>query len=209
MVSKEEQPSKINALDEELEHHYKPIMLIDNSLTRQLVSFQANKQKPLYRSYKYKEAFSADLVAYLLRTYQVRKGRLLDPFAGIGTTLFAGSKLGYSADGIELLPIGQHVITAHKYLLHHITGEAISILKRWRDEKPWQHPTEIRTINTLKITKGAYSQETEECIGKYLARSEHERPEVNDILLFTLLCILESSGFNSSAFFRLFTDSAF
>ena len=149
MVSKEEHLSKINVLDEELEHHYKPVMLIDNSLTRQLVSFQANKQKPLYRSYKYKEAFSADLVAYLLRTYQVQKGKLLDPFAGIGTTLFTGSKRGYSADGIELLPIGQHVITAHQYLLHHISDEELSILKRWRDEKPWQHSQELRTINTL------------------------------------------------------------
>ncbi len=74
MVSKEEHLTKINALDEELENHYEPVMLIDNSLTRQLVSFQANKQRPLYRSYKYKEAFSADLVAYLLRTYQVQKG---------------------------------------------------------------------------------------------------------------------------------------
>jgi tRNA G10 N-methylase Trm11 len=120
MISKEEHLSKINALDEELEHHYKSVMVIDNSLTRQLVSFQANKQKPLYRSYKYKEAFSADLVAYLLRMYQVQKGKLLDPFAGIGTTLFTGSKLGYSATGIELLPIGQYVTTAHKYLLHHI-----------------------------------------------------------------------------------------
>jgi hypothetical protein len=32
MVSKEEHLSKINILDEELEHHYKPVMLIDNSL---------------------------------------------------------------------------------------------------------------------------------------------------------------------------------
>lgn len=80
-------------------------------------------------------------------------------------------------------------------MLHHITDKALSILKRWRDEKPWQHSTETRTINTLRITKGAYSQETEEHIGQYLATSEHERHDVNYILLFTLLCVLESISY--------------
>ncbi len=171
MKSQEEHLSFINTLDGELEHHYTSAMVIDNALTRQLVSFQANKHKPLYRWYKYKEAFSADLVAYLLRIYQIQKGKLLDPFAGIGTTLFAGSKLGYSTDGIELLPIGQHVISSHTYLLHSTTQHDIAILKKWRDEKPWQKSDEIRSIQTLRITKGAYPHDTEREIGQYLATS--------------------------------------
>ena len=195
MESKEEYLSKIADLDQELESHYAPVMLVDNSLTRQLVSFQANKQKPLYRAYKYKEAFSADLVAYLLRSYQVKNGKLLDPFAGIGTTLFTGSKFGYSADGIELLPIGQRVITAHNFLLHHITDKDLSILKKWRDEKPWQHTDEIQPVYSLRITKGAYPSDTEEEIGKYLACSEKESEQVHDVLVFVLLCILESISY--------------
>lgn len=195
METKEQYLAEITALDQELEHHYAPVMSLDNSLTRQLVSFQANKQKPLYRAYKYKEAFSADIVAYLLQTYQVRKGTLLDPFAGIGTTLFTGSKLGYSADGIELLPIGQRVMTAHNYLLHYLTDEEMLILKKWRDERPWQHTDEIQPVPSLRITKGAYPAHTEAEIGKYLTCVEKESEPVHAILLFVLLCILESISY--------------
>ncbi|GAK55047.1 hypothetical protein U27_01878 [Candidatus Vecturithrix granuli] len=195
METKEQYLAEITALDQELERHYAPVMSLDNSLTRQLVSFQANKEKPLYRAYKYKEAFSADLVAYLLQTYQVRKGRLLDPFAGIGTTLFTGSKFGYSADGIELVPIGQRVITAHNYLLHHITDKELSILKQWRAEKPWQNTDKIQPVPSLRITKGAYPSDTETEIGKYLTCLEKESEQVHAILLFILLCILESISY--------------
>lgn len=194
-MTQEEFLANITSLDEELEKHYRTDMVVDHVLTRQLVSFQANKQKPLYRWYKYKEAFSADLVAYLLRKYHTRKGKLLDPFAGMGTTLFAGSQLGYTADGIELLPVGQHIITAHNYLLHRIASDELAVLKKWRDEKSWQDSDDIRPVNSLRITKGAYPQDTEQEIGQYLAASEKESDSINFLLLFALLCVLESISY--------------
>ncbi|PIE31316.1 DNA modification methylase [candidate division KSB3 bacterium] len=195
MESQEEYLSHIERLDTALEDLYDFVLSVDTSLTRQLVSFQANKQRPFYRWYKYKEAYSADLIAYLLRTYKVRKGTLLDPFAGVGTTLFAGSKLGYDADGIELLPIGQHVIAAHEYLLHHITDHELSTLKTWRDHQPWQHVSHKRPLNTLRITRGAYPEETEAQIGHYLAAADKESETVNYSLVFALLCVLESMSY--------------
>lgn len=195
MESQDEYLSTIAELDRQLYHYYKPVIVTDNALTRQIVSFQANKEKSHYRWYKYKEAFSDDLISYLLRKYHVPHGKLLDPFAGIGTTLFAGSRLGYDADGIELLPIGQHVIRAHHYLLHHITKEELSILKKWRDEKPWEHCEQQKQFNILRITKGAYPQDTEQKIGYYLAVAEHEQGEINFLLVFALLCVLESVSY--------------
>lgn len=195
MESQEEYLSHIATLDTALEKQYASALVVDTSLTRQLVSFQANKQRPLYRWYKYKEAYSADLVAYLLRTYKVRKGTLLDPFAGIGTTLFAGSKLGYNADGIELLPIGQHVITAHDYLLHHVTENELATLKTWRDTQPWEQVSDKKPLNTLRITQGAYPEETKAQIGHYLAAAEKESESVNYSLVFALLCVLESMSY--------------
>ena len=97
-------------LDRLLYDHFKSIIRFDKSLTRQIVSFQANKKVPFYRWFKYKEAFSSALVKHLLTTYDIPISSILDPFAGAGTTLFASSKLGYNADGIELLPVSQHVI---------------------------------------------------------------------------------------------------
>jgi DNA modification methylase len=98
---------KIDNLDKQLQHHFQTKFLVQPALTRLLVSFQANKTRPIYRWYKYKEAFSASLVELLLEKYRLNQGKILDPFAGSGTALFAVSDLGLDADGIELLPIGQ------------------------------------------------------------------------------------------------------
>jgi DNA modification methylase len=80
------------------------------NLTRQLVSFQANKQEPVYRWFKYKEGFSSNLVTYFLNKYSENPRKVLDPFAGVGTTLFAGQALGWETYGIELLPVGVFVM---------------------------------------------------------------------------------------------------
>jgi DNA modification methylase len=92
--------------------NFKSRFVVQPLLTRPLVSFQANKTLPIYRWYKYKEAFSASLVEHLLRKYGVSKGVILDPFAGSGTALFAASGVGINADGIELSPIEAGLLTA-------------------------------------------------------------------------------------------------
>ena len=53
---------------------------------------------------KYKEGFSRTLVNYLLDKYQ--PSCVLDPFAGIGTTVLTTSGRGLQATGIELMPVG-------------------------------------------------------------------------------------------------------
>ena len=93
----------IDRLDQQLETLYKPKITLEPSLSRQLVSFQANKSRPVYRWYKYKEGFSAALIEYLLTRFGVTRGHILDPFAGSGTALFVASELGIDADGICLL----------------------------------------------------------------------------------------------------------
>lgn len=195
MVSHEEDLLLITNLDRELYTHYTPTIVVDHALTRQLVSFQANKQKTLYRWYKYKEAFSADLVAYLLRRYKVPQGKLLDPFAGIGTTLFAGSQLGYDTDGIELLPIGQNVILAHQDLLHRMTEEKLALLKKWRDQRPWHGVEQLNPLPVLRITKGAYAPQTEREIGQYLTACEKEPEDIGKLLRFALFCVLEAVSY--------------
>src|SRR5438445_1443236 len=89
----------IEKLNAEAESRWSPKFLIDKSLTRSAVSFQANKSRAVYRWYKYKEAFSAGLVEYLLDKYGIRSGTLLDPFAGSGTALFAAGDRGLKAEG--------------------------------------------------------------------------------------------------------------
>ena len=79
----------IEKLNLEAETRWANKLCVDNTVTRALVSFQANKGRAVYRWFKYKEAFSAGLIEHLLNKYRISKGILLDPFAGSGTALFA------------------------------------------------------------------------------------------------------------------------
>ena len=74
----------INELNVLLKLAYAYALRYDNYLSRQLVSFQANKAKPRYRWYKFKEAYSASLVEYLFKSYGIAKGPILDPFCRNG-----------------------------------------------------------------------------------------------------------------------------
>ncbi len=94
---------EIERLNQDLYQDFKDKFHLDVSLSRALVSFQANKSREVYRWYKFKEAFSASLVEYLLEKDKIVNGTILDPFAGSGTALFAVIAKGLNADGIELL----------------------------------------------------------------------------------------------------------
>ncbi|WP_107667590.1 DNA methyltransferase [Cyanothece sp. BG0011] len=185
----------INRLDEQLLRHFNDVLVVNNKLDRTLVSFQANKTEAFYRWYKYKEAFSSRLVKFLLQDYQVQRGIVFDPFAGIGTTLFAASELGYNTEGIELLPIGIELIENKIHGVNKAQTSEISRLKYWQKNQPWQQSKGLDDLTFLKITKGAYPKETEIQVRQYLYTIKRESEVVQKILLTALLSILESVSF--------------
>ncbi len=187
--------SKIDALDFKLSQHFNNKFIVQRSLTRQLVSFQANKTMASYRWYKYKEAFSAPLVEYLLNRYKIVSGKVLDPFAGSGTTLFAAGAVGMNVDGIELLPIGQQIIAARLCLEKEFTSDDFAAIKRWLKTCPWKESQVRYPLPKLRITDGAYSIETAEAIERYMGTMQNEKKCVQIILRFALLCVLESISF--------------
>ena len=186
---------EIEGLNDQYNSGWKNKIIVANELTRSLVSFQANKGRAIYRWYKYKEAFSAELVEYFLGRHGLSSGRLLDPFAGSGTALFAAGALGMKAEGIELLPIGQKIIETKKLIDCELQPGDIETITRWAAKRPWHEGRSARPINELRITKGAYPADTAESIGKYLASSERENAATKAVLLFALLCILESVSY--------------
>ena len=186
---------EVEKLNKECEKRWAAKLTIANNLTRSLVSFQANKGRAVYRWYKFKEAFSAELVEYLLNKYRITEGVSLDPFAGSGTALFAAGALGIRGEGIELLPIGRTIITTKQIIDWELQPSDVALLERWRDERPWHGAEATKPINELRITRGAYPAETVDQMGRFLAALTQENERIKAVLLFALLCILESISY--------------
>jgi DNA modification methylase len=187
--------SQIDFLDNKLKQHFHKKIKVQPELTRQLVSFQANKPRRAYRWYKFKEAFSASLVEHLFLKYGIQSGKLFDPFAGSGTALFAASDMEIDADGIELLPIGQQIISARICLEREFTPIDLDSLKRWAEKRPWHTSIAKIPLSKLTITKGAYPPKTLELIELYMGAWQREKEAVQSILRFALLCVLEQISF--------------
>ncbi|BAU14131.1 cytosine-specific DNA-methyltransferase [Leptolyngbya sp. NIES-3755] len=186
--------AEITLLDSQLYQHFQNKFVLQPALNRLLVSFQANKTRPIYRWYKYKEAFSASLVEFLIEKYRLA-GKILDPFAGSGTALFAASEAGIDADGIELLPIGQHIIEARRILESEFNPEDLHRLKAWLDCKVWQKFEGKVTLPELRITKGAYAQTNRIAIQQYCEACQLENSRIQAVLMLALLCVLESISY--------------
>jgi len=185
----------VDNLDQQLQHHFQPKFLVQPALNRLLVSFQANKTRPIYRWYKYKEAFSATLVELLLEKYGIHQGRILAPFAGSGTALFAASDLGLDADGVELLPIGQKIIETKQLLDTEFISDDLNRLKTWLSLQIWKQAKQELCLPEFRITKGAYPTENKRAIEQYLSSLCQENQGVREVLLFALLCVLESISY--------------
>ncbi len=189
---------EINSLSRNLESNFKNKFQVTPIINRKIVSYQANKNRQQYRWYKYKEAFSATLVEYLLTEYKKEiKGIIIDPFAGSGTSIFASSELGYNAVGIELLPIGIEVIKTRLNLQKGLSDKECKRLLFWKNNHPWKHQKQRLSLPSLRITEGAYPQETLIQLEQYLAHLKNETTVIQNILKFALLCVLESISYTS------------
>ncbi len=185
----------IDNLDYQLLEHFTNKLLIQESFTRKVVSFQANKNRSTYRWYKYKEAFSASLIEYLFHQYNIKNSNILDPFAGSGTTLFVASENGINADGIELLPIGQEIVNARLILERQFTNDDFAVLINWQKNSPWETSEFKQHLQSLRITQGAYPEATLNAIEQYMGKWQTENEQVQKVLRFALLCILESVSY--------------
>jgi len=67
-------------------------------------AFGTNKSLPVHRWVPWIAGFSCDFVQDILRNHLHKQGTVLDPFAGVGTTLVEATRLDHHAIGFEINP---------------------------------------------------------------------------------------------------------
>ena len=170
------------------------------NLNRKIVSFQANKEEPFYRWFKYKEGFSSSLVKHFLKEYGGNGKRILDPFAGAGTALFTAKEMGWQSFGIELLPVGIFAMQARQIATNGIVEEMKHYIKNFLDAlktSPDIYEKEIKThINHIAITKDAFSEETEKSLNLFLDFCNFINDEqIRTLLRFVAFSVLEEISY--------------
>src|SRR5579884_1183149 len=87
-------------------------------------AFASNKTLPVHRWVPWIAGFSSDFVKGVLNRYLQGKGTVLDPFAGVGTTLVEAALLGHRAIGFEINPYAAFACRI-KLIAYRVTPETL------------------------------------------------------------------------------------
>src|SRR3989344_5545363 len=180
-----------------------------------LVNFGTNKKLPIYNWFKYKEAFSKELVERIITNFNMKKEDkvIFDPFCGIGTTLLASKQLGLNYLGSDLSPLCQFITRAKLDFNRYNTKELkreLEKIKKW-DIKEMRSEIKEEDSNLMKYSifdKSFLDKDNLRELFGLKNKIENEytnRPFVKQILNLALISILEevSDTKKDGAFFRL------
>ncbi|MGO9636391.1 MAG: DNA methyltransferase [Terracidiphilus sp.] len=188
--------AQIDEADQALMARFVPKIEINWDLDRSLVSFQANREEIGHRWCKYREGFSASLIRYVIDRVGIRDGKILDPFAGSGTTLIIAAELGLDAVGIELLPSGAEIIEVRNAVLNADRKILEKQIRTTIKERKWAQSGERQPFAHLRITTGAFSEENERQLERFLFDAAAEKNELlSRLLRFSAMCVLEEISF--------------
>ena len=180
-----------------LNDRFEDRLSVDPEFTRKVVSYQGNREVPGLRWMKYKEGFSRALVNYLLDEYEPQ--HVLDPFAGIGTTVLTAAGRGMQATGIEIMPVGILVgsgiaeVAANGLSRTTIDKAARAIQKRIASSRP---ASSEYAFPHVKITKAAFPAATEQALGKareFVAKMEDGA--VKTLMNLACMSVLETVSY--------------
>ncbi len=158
-----------------LHERFSARLQVEPRLSRQLVSYQGNREVPGLRWFKYKEGFSQALVERFLDERSADS--LLDPFSGSGTAPLVAAGRNIRACGIEISPVG---ILAARTIAWAANGVG---------EKAFAFPH-------VPITEKAFSEDTERKLGKarrYIAQIDDAK--ISAMLNAACMSVLEEVSY--------------
>lgn len=178
-----------------LEDKYIDKLCVTDSFNRQLVSYQGNKVKSIHNWFKYREGFSSELVENLINEFGVEAGNvILDPFSGSSTTSLTAQKLGINSIAIDILPIAKDTFEVKNNIYNYDILELDDLVSELNILIPQNTETKY---DHLKITKGAFSAETENDLlffKEWIEKSSYSEI-IKKLVNFILFSILEEVSY--------------
>ena len=164
----------------------------DNATYTSLLNYSDDLNKPFQRWYRYKEGFSVELVEQLIKEYSKhKKGVILDPFSGSGSTLLAANNMGFSGIGFEVNPFSFFL---SKCKTEHYTNENIEQFKK--EYERILHNANKADVNyilpKLSISEKVFNDEVEKyymSIGVLIDNCKADIKVVNLLKLGWLACL--------------------
>ncbi len=188
----------IGRLNQDLERRFSGKLQVNSDLDRSMVSFQGSRTEPVWRWLKFKEAFSGELVSYVLdRFCSPSSGDVLDPFAGTGSTIFGASARGCRGIGIEVLPVAIFDMVAKKAALDvspedFCAAAQAAAAARFEDYFDGHNP-----FDAVTITANAYPPASARAVCGYLRYCDlyDGPPPVKTLLRHAGMAVLESVSY--------------
>ncbi len=178
-----------------LEWKYAPLLKEELHLAS-LVSYTGNKRVPILRLYRYKEAFSFAFVKDCLVNLGLPvQGCVLDPFCGMGTTLFTSGLLGVPSIGVDRLPIATFVAQTLPQFLK-VEPEQVR-------ESFWKLKEQVDTVlpapvaSDVAIMKVAFPEENLIRLRQWKQVIEMADADIKPIFQLLLLSVLEACSYTS------------
>lgn len=172
-----------------------------------LVSYVGNKDVPVLRLYRYKEAFAFRFVEeFLSRFGLTKKDYVFDPFCGMGTTLFAACRNGIPSVGVDKLPIAVFVARTLPVFCTLRPGQVKEAFEKLRARLPKAAPAAVAL--DVAIMKVAFPPNTLLALRRWKAVIDELESPLKDVFLLLFFSILEPCSLTSKdgQFLRLIRD---
>ncbi len=161
-----------------------------------LVSYVGNKRTPLLRLYRYKEAFALEFVRLMLKEFAIgQNDLLLDPFAGMGTTLFAAWCKGIASYGIDRLPIAAFVARTLPSFIDVKSGEIMATYRRLLLAVDSAEPAPV--ADDVRIIPIAFPSTTLLRLRQWKSCIQQLEAPLRDVMLLLFYAILEEVSYTS------------
>ncbi len=161
-----------------------------------VVSYIGNKNIPLLRLYRYKEAFAFNFVRDFLRRFRADStDYIFDPFSGLGTTMFTSMLSGIPSVGVDKLPIAYFISKTLPLFLSVKENELKDIWSSLAPKVQKSRPADAAL--DVPIMKIAFVKETLLTLRKLKSAIESLPFPYHDIFLLLFFSILEECSFTS------------